>query len=69
MIRYAFALTLALGAIAGVAAAVEASAAKSLQQNEIAARTTVIEKNSPFPVLGPLVFDDCAVEDCSELSS
>jgi hypothetical protein len=68
MIRYAFALTLALGALAGVAAAVEASAAKSLQASEIAARTTVIEKNSPFPVLGPLVFDECALEDCSELT-
>ena len=68
MIRYAFALTLALVAIAGVAAAVEASAAKSLHQSEIAARTTVIEKNSPFPVLGPLVFDECVLEDCSELT-
>ena len=69
MIRYAFALTLALGAIAGVAAAVEASAAKSLRDSAIAASTTVIEKNSPFPVLGPLVFEDCALDDCSDVTS
>ena len=69
MIRYAFALTLALGAIAGVAAAVEASAAKSLQLSEIAARTTVIEKNSPFPVLGPIVVEECVRDDCSDLAS
>ena len=31
MLRYAFALTLALGSIAGIAAAVEASAAKTQQ--------------------------------------
>jgi hypothetical protein len=66
MIRYAFALTLALGAIAGVAAAVEASAARSL--HDITNRT-VIEKNSPFPVLGPLVVEECQLEDCSDLTS
>ena len=66
MIRYAFALTVALGAIAGVAAAVEASAARSLHD---ATNQTVIEKNSPFPVLGPIVVEECAVEDCSDLSS
>ena len=38
MIRYAFALTLALGHLAGVAAAVEASAAKSLQASAMAAQ-------------------------------
>jgi hypothetical protein len=65
MIRYAFALTLALGAIAGVAAAVEASAARTLHE---AMTQTVIEKNSPFPVLGPIVVEECAVEDCSELA-
>ena len=65
MIRYAFALTLALGAIAGVAAAVEASAARSLHET---LTETVIEKNSPFPVLGPIVVEECAVEDCSDVA-
>lgn len=66
MIRYAFALTLALGAVAGVAAAVEASAARTLYDTT---NQTVIEKNSPFPVLGPIVVEECAIEDCSDLTS
>ena len=66
MMRYAFVLTLALGAIAGVAAAVEASAARS---PHVTANETVIEKNSPFPVLGPIVVEECAVEDCSDVIS
>ena len=66
MIRYAFALTLALGTIAGVAAAVEASSARTVHQ---ATHETIVEKNSPFPVLGPIIIEECAVEDCSELQS
>ena len=30
---------------------------------------TVIEKNSHFPVLGPLIVEDCAIEDCSDVRS
>jgi hypothetical protein len=66
MIRYAFALTIALGAIAGVTAAVEASSAKA---QHAAANQTVIEKNSPFPVIGPLVVEECVKDDCSDLTS
>ena len=66
MIRYAFALTLALGTVAGIAAAVEASSAKALQATAFTANQTIVEKNSPFPVIGPLVVQECAVEDCSE---
>jgi hypothetical protein len=66
MIRYAFALTIALGAIAGVAAAMEATAAKSLHA---AANQTVVEKNSPFPVIGPIVVEECIKDDCSDLTS
>ena len=69
MIRYAFALTLALGTIAGVAAAVEASAARSDQLIHQASNVTIVEKNSPFPVLGPIVVEECAVEDCSDVQS
>ena len=28
---------------------------------------TVIEKNGAFPALGPLVVEQCAVEDCSDV--
>ena len=69
MIRYAFVLTLALGTVAGVAAAVEASAAKSAHDVATAANVTVIEKNSPFPVLGPIVVEECVRDDCSDLAS
>jgi hypothetical protein len=69
MIRYAFALTLALGSIAGVAAAVEASAAKSLHATAMAANQTVVEKNSAFPVIGPVTFVECRETDCSDVQS
>ena len=32
----------------------------------VGANMTVIEKTSPFPVLGPIVVETCAVEDCSD---
>ena len=69
MIRYAFALTLALGTIAGVTAAVEASGARTQHETTIAANLTVVEKNSAFPVLGPITVEDCALEDCSDVQS
>jgi hypothetical protein len=69
MLRYAFALTLALGTIAGVAAAVEASAARTVQAATTATHETIVEKNSPFPVLGPIVVEECATEDCSDYQS
>jgi hypothetical protein len=34
-----------------------------------AANVTVIEKNSPFPVLGPIVVEECVRDDCSDLAS
>jgi hypothetical protein len=27
---------------------------------------TIIEKNQAFPLIGPLVVEDCIIEDCSE---
>ena len=69
MIRYAFALTLALGTIAGVAAAVEASSARTQYATAIAANQTVVEKNSAFPVFGPITVEDCALEDCSDVQT
>jgi hypothetical protein len=27
----------------------------------------VIEKNSPFPVVGPLVVTECKLDDCSDV--
>ena len=64
MIRYAIILIAAMGTVAGVAALQNAPAAA-----ETAAITnqTVIEKNSPFPVLGPLVVTECKLDDCSDV--
>ncbi|MBL8790311.1 MAG: hypothetical protein JNM45_07420 [Rhizobiales bacterium] len=52
-------------AIAGSAATAIASIAPDMGSMR-PANITVVEKNQAFPVLGPLVFEECAVEDCSE---
>lgn len=69
MIRSAFVLTLSMGLIALIAAAVEASDATIAHETRAAANQTVIEKNSPFPVVGPITVEQCAVEDCSDVTS
>lgn len=69
MLRYAFILTFALGITAGVAAAVQASASNAAQETRAAANQTIVEKNSPFPVVGPLTVEPCGVEDCSDVTS
>jgi hypothetical protein len=52
-------------AIAGSAATAIASIAPG-EESFRPANITVVEKNQAFPVFGPLVFEECAVEDCSE---
>lgn len=64
MIRY----TLFAIAILGTAATAIAAAGPSHLAGTDA-NVTVIEKNSPFPVLGPLVVEECAKEDCSDVQS
>ena len=63
MIRYTFFVLAILGTAATAIAAVhpKLSAVSNIQEN-----MTVIGKTSPFPVLGPIVVETCAVEDCSE---
>ena len=60
MIRYAIILIAAMGTVAGVAALQDAPAAAETDQ-------TVVEKNSPFPVVGPLVVTECKLDDCSDV--
>ena len=62
MIRYAMAAIAVLGVISA-ASALEAQTAPAATPETT---VTVIAKTSPFPVLGPLVFEECAVEDCSD---
>lgn len=67
MIRY----TLFVIAVLGTAATAIASAnpdappATSLPRTNV----TIIEKNDVFPILGPIVVEECAVEDCSDVQS
>jgi hypothetical protein len=61
MIRY----TLLVLAVAGSAATAIASIAPKTQVST-PANITVVAKNQAFPQFGPLEFEECAVEDCSE---
>lgn len=69
MLRYALALTLAFGTAAGIAAAVEASAAKAHLARIEAANQTVVVKNNASPVLGPVTVEECADLGCTDLQS
>jgi hypothetical protein len=66
MIRYTLFVLTILGTAATAIAAVHPGAAELVPTP---ANTTVIEKNSPFPVLGPIIVEECAIEDCSDLQS
>jgi hypothetical protein len=62
MIRYTLFVAAVLGSAGYAIAAIAPGEATALNPKT----TTVIEKNLAFPVLGELVFEECAVEDCSE---
>lgn len=66
MIRYA------LIALALAIAATGATALASINPAEVVVvpkNTTFIAKNSAWPVLGPLMVEQCAKEDCSDTPS
>ena len=63
MIRYTLFIAAVLGTAATALAAVQAAPDAPRIST---ARMTVIEKNDLFPLLGPIVVEECAVEDCSE---
>jgi hypothetical protein len=66
MIRYAL---FVLAALATTATAIAAIAPVHEDIGFSARNVTVIEKNQAFPVYGPIVVEDCATEDCSEVRS
>ena len=66
MTRYAFGLLAAMGAVAAAAAFQQAPAGTLAEPGLMAVNQTVVAKNSPFPVIGPLVVEQCKVEDCSD---
>jgi hypothetical protein len=64
MIRYTFFVLTILGTAATAIAAIAPnhSAIPTSGRN-----VTVIQKNQEFPVYGPIVVEQCAVEDCSDV--
>jgi hypothetical protein len=65
MIRYTLFVLTVLGSAATAIAAI-APAQDMIPAN---GNVTVIEKNQAFPVYGPLVVEQCAVENCSDVES
>lgn len=53
-------------AITATAATAYASVAPDYGLDLAGRNVTVIEKNQAFPVLGPIIVEDCATEDCSD---
>ncbi len=66
MFRHAF-FILAVIATAATAIAAVQPATKSPASRS--ASVTVIHKNGAFPVLGPIIVEQCAKEDCSDVQS
>ncbi len=63
MIRYMLFVVTVLGTAASAIAAIspaQRTAFESHVQN-----VTVIEKNQAFPLVGPLIVEECANDDCS----
>lgn len=58
--------TLLVLAVVGSAATAIASIAPRTTEAFHPANVTVIAKNQAFPHFGPLIIEECAVEDCSE---
>ncbi len=66
MIRH----TLFIFAVLGTAATAIATAHPAAElPAEISRNVTVIHKNDAFPVLGPIIVEQCAKEDCSDVQS
>lgn len=67
MIRYAFVLLAAMGTVATAATFAQAPAGTPVAGALPSQNQTVIEKNSAFPVLGPVAWTACSTEDCSDV--
>ncbi len=66
MVRYTFIALTIIATAATAIAAVQPAATGIVQAT---ANVTVVQKNSPFPVIGPITVEECAVEDCSDVQS
>lgn len=63
MTRYTLFVLAVIGSAATAIAAISPAATPGVSKP---ANITVVAKNQAFPQFGPLVFEECAVEDCSE---
>ena len=68
MIRYT-ALVLTILGSAATATAIAAVHPAAIPAFSNPANVTVVRKNSPFPVMGLITVEECAVEDCSDVQS
>lgn len=66
MIRYTLFVLAVLGTAATAIAAVQPATGTAAKAST---NVTVIHKNEAFPVLGPIVVEQCAKEDCSDVQS
>jgi hypothetical protein len=67
MIRYALVLIGAMGTFAAAAAFQDAPAGTPAADATPVLNQTVIEKNSAYPVLGPVAWVQCQTDDCSDV--
>ena len=63
MIRYALFIVIVIGSAATAIAAVEPAGRTVTTPSH---NLTIIAKNQAFPILGPIVVEPCATEDCSD---
>lgn len=61
MIRYTLFVLAVIGSAASAIAAINPQEVVAMPKHE-----TVIAKNQVWPVLGPIVVEKCAKEDCSD---
>jgi hypothetical protein len=67
MIRYAIILIAAMGTFGAAAAFQDAPAGTPAVDAHPSANQTIVEKNSAFPVIGPVGWVACSTEDCSDV--
>ena len=66
MIRRTLLILTIFGAAASAVAAVKPGV---VQITDNPANLTLVFKNSPFPVIGPITVEECAKEDCSDIQN
>ena len=62
MTRYTLFVLVVLGSAASAIAAI---APRHNSFDAVSANVTVIEKNQAFPLVGPLLVEDCLTDDCA----